>query len=177
MVKVPERKKQVGASSGRLSEPDRPPLELDPVVLGRQLQEVAAILETPEGRRLYRMNPEFREVCERLYEDAQRLMEFIDFAMTGDRVAPRYRITADSFWDLVMAQGWACPLCRVVFEPGGTKMVVDHNHASGAVRGVLCMSCNTGLGHLKDSPDVLERAIEYLETRGCYGPDALSGDR
>jgi hypothetical protein len=36
---------------------------------------------------------------------------------------------------------------------------VDHCHASGQVRGVLCFTCNNGLGHFEDGLAVLERAV------------------
>lgn len=40
---------------------------------------------------------------------------------------------------------------------------VDHDHETGKVRGVLCFSCNAALGQFKDRPDVIRRAISYLE--------------
>jgi hypothetical protein len=45
---------------------------------------------------------------------------------------------------------------------------VDHDHVTGAVRGILCAGCNTGMGQLRDDPWVLRRAIEYL-TGGLSG--------
>lgn len=83
-----------------------------------------------------------------------------------------HRMTLAAYQRMYAAQDRRCAICKAEREPLG--LVIDHNHKSGKVRGLLCSACNTGIGLLKDSPDVLDAAIEYLETRGCYGPDSLS---
>ena len=70
----------------------------------------------------------------------------------------RYRLSEEEFSRL-QAVG-ACPIC----ERSGVPMEVDHNHATGAVRAILCSRCNSGLGLFCESPDLMLRAIAYLET-------------
>ena len=57
-----------------------------------------------------------------------------------------------------------CGICGCK-EPGGRYGTwnVDHCHKTGAVRGVLCWECNVGIGKLKDDPNLLRRAIQWLE--------------
>ena len=61
-------------------------------------------------------------------------------------------------------QGGVCAIC---FAPPVEKrpLHVDHDHQSGAIRGLICMRCNYALGLLRDRVDVVQRAAEYLEVR------------
>lgn len=84
----------------------------------------------------------------------------------------KYGLTHDdvvALWDL---QGQSCAVCwRPITVPpleggGGSHMkyaAVDHDHATGEVRGLLCFQCNTGLGSFRDRPDVLREAAAYVE--------------
>lgn len=67
---------------------------------------------------------------------------------------------------MVEKQEGKCKICSSSdSHRTGTKynLFVDHCHATGKVRGLLCHHCNAGLGHLKDSKEILERAIRYLD--------------
>ena len=70
----------------------------------------------------------------------------------------RYGITAEEADAMREAQGGMCAVCGVA--PAGH---VDHDHATGAVRELLCFNCNGGLGQFKDNPAVLRAAADYVE--------------
>jgi hypothetical protein len=55
-----------------------------------------------------------------------------------------------------------CEICNKTAEENGKLLAVDHCHAIGIIRGVLCSRCNTGLGMFQDRIDILENAISYL---------------
>lgn len=79
----------------------------------------------------------------------------------------RYGITFLEAKDLLAAQGGACSICYRPLSYSGTKgrdlPVIDHDHLTGQLRGILCTPCNLLLGYGKDSPTVLRRAAAYLE--------------
>jgi hypothetical protein len=74
----------------------------------------------------------------------------------------KYGLTPEQYDEMVAAQGGTCALCDAKC-PTGQRLAVDHSHESGAVRGLLCRTCNAGIGSLKDDPDLLRRAAEYIE--------------
>lgn len=71
----------------------------------------------------------------------------------------RYGITVQELEDMVAEQGCLCAICRT-----GPAEHLDHDHQTGQVRRVLCFPCNGGLGQFRDDPELLRRAIDYLET-------------
>lgn len=68
-----------------------------------------------------------------------------------------------------MSQG-QCEICKIdlIFgasQPNSQSGVVDHNHTTGRVRGILCNSCNRGIGYFRDNPMFLEKAASYLREK------------
>jgi len=70
----------------------------------------------------------------------------------------RYNITEDEYHALLKKQGEKCGICSV----SQVTLCVDHCHATGVVRGLLCGNCNKGIGFLKDDMILLESAKKYL---------------
>ena len=80
------------------------------------------------------------------------------------QLATLYGLSVAEFEALRLAQDDACAICRKPFA--ATIPCVDHDHSTGAVRGVLCHRCNRAIGLLGDNPTTLEAAIRYLTDRG-----------
>ena len=81
----------------------------------------------------------------------------------------KYKLTVEQFSSMHEAQNGICLVCEEQIDniftgAKGKKTAVDHCHSIGEVRGLLCKICNTGLGGLKDSPELLRKGAEYLET-------------
>ena len=61
---------------------------------------------------------------------------------------------------LILEQGGVCAICG---EDNGDKaLVIDHDHETNRLRGLLCQKCNSGLGILGDTESALERALKYV---------------
>lgn len=74
----------------------------------------------------------------------------------------RYGITLEEYEALHAAQQGGCAICGRACSQYD-NLSVDHDHISGAVRGLLCSDCNRGIGMFKDTPSLLRAAAEYIE--------------
>ena len=72
-----------------------------------------------------------------------------------------YGLTPEAYQALHDGQGGTCAVCSI--RETKRSLHVDHDHVTGRVRGLLCNSCNRGIGLLKDDPRILRSAIAYLE--------------
>lgn len=69
-----------------------------------------------------------------------------------------YGLTPEKYKALFDAQGGKCAICR-----NSGKLVVDHDHQTGYVRGLLHFDCNTAIGLFRDKPTSIRAAARYLE--------------
>jgi hypothetical protein len=74
----------------------------------------------------------------------------------------KYGITPEDFERLHEAQEGLCAICRGPQADYYRYLDVDHCHASGRVRGLLCRRCNTVLGLVKEDPKLLDALMSYL---------------
>lgn len=90
-------------------------------------------------------------------------------AFSNKRLIRDYGITLDQYEELLGQQNSLCAICG---EEGFSmhkhredtvKLVVDHDHRTNHVRGLLCHNCNRALGLFKDGIYNLKKAIDYLE--------------
>ena len=72
-----------------------------------------------------------------------------------------YGLSWDSYLALLEKQNSCCAICGVR-ENADKSLDIDHDHTTGKVRGLLCGHCNRGLGNFKDSTELLENAVKYL---------------
>lgn len=73
-----------------------------------------------------------------------------------------YGISFDEKIKMCDSQDYKCKICEVALKEN--KLVVDHDHKTNKIRGLLCGKCNAGIGFLKENKEILLRAIAYLDT-------------
>ena len=98
-----------------------------------------------------RLSPQ--QICAQLGLSLQHVCNVITHKFEA---VPPHGITKQKY-EQMLANG--CAICGKIT----TNLVVDHNHQTNQVRDILCYSCNVALGKFKESPELLTRAIRYLE--------------
>ena len=109
------------------------------------------------ARRWQAANPERVVENQRRYRESGR-------KKASDRrsyLKRKYGVTPEWYDEVLAAQGGGCAICG---KPprDDISLHVDHDHATGALRSLLCFSCNNLLGDAQDDADLLQRAVDYL---------------
>lgn len=122
-----------------------------PEVRKRKRENYSSFYATPEGKARYRAN--------RIRYSATPNGKASAYRKHRKHILKiKYGLTPEQASELFAANDGMCQICDV-----RTAVMIDHCHSSGAVRGALCSQCNTALGMLMDSTQLLQSAIDYLK--------------
>lgn len=126
--------------------------------------------DTPRRRRTPTDPTLTRKESDKAAQERYRSTERYQNAAWASHLKRKYNLTVDDYASLLVSQGYSCKICGIQKTDRGWKMktqridlFVDHCHASGRVRGLLCHKCNAGLGMFNENPDHLAGAIAYLK--------------
>ena len=104
--------------------------------------------------------------CSAEYARERRNLPHVKARTVGAYRRRHYGITPEQYEAMVEAVGGLCAICgqpeRATRRGEIRGLNVDHDHDTGAVRGLLCSNCNTAIGLLRDDPVRLQAAIVYL---------------
>jgi len=78
-------------------------------------------------------------------------------------VRRKYGVSKEEWEALYERQGGRCAICRKRLVG---KICLDHDHDTDEVRGLLCNTCNQGLGYFDDDPELMRAAMAYLLNAG-----------
>jgi hypothetical protein len=108
-----------------------------------------------------------RSQCKQCYKDYPKELKRREGYTRQYDLMKTYGITTDQYNELLANQSGVCAICKSSKPSSESSrkkfFCVDHCHNTGEIRGLLCDSCNRGIGLLKDSVEILKQATEYLE--------------
>jgi len=122
--------------------------------------------QTPKGKESQRKankkhlqgaNGDKSRACHRLYKQGRQGKR----AQLRSWLKNLYHMTLEDYEKMHEKQGGLCAVCRKPND-SGNRLGVDHNHETGAVRGLLCFKCNTALGLLDDKAQLVLNLYAYL---------------
>lgn len=98
---------------------------------------------------------------ERRKETSRRWVEANQRRVKDAHLRRQFGITIEQYEQLLESQNGVCGICKC--PPDKLRLAVDHDHATNEIRGLLCGNCNTAIGLLRESRELFEAAIAYLD--------------
>lgn len=120
-----------------------------------------------EAQRRYLTGETQAQVPTVIYEQASPPIGHC-LAIRRSHLERKYGISLDAYRALFEAQGGVCAICgeedtsKPEFAGKLWSLAVDHDHATGKVRALLCARCNWAIGLLRESPEIMENAAAYI---------------
>jgi nitrate/TMAO reductase-like tetraheme cytochrome c subunit len=112
----------------------------------------------------------YRQPCKKCLQKTRRKIRRMDNKWykrnKKNKLKRKYGISLEEFDKMKNDQNNKCAICNVDFNDAEFNKSfpnVDHNHITGKTRGILCTSCNSGIGFFNDSIELIIKAKEYLE--------------
>lgn len=136
----------------------------NPEKFGRRTQEQKDAYNAAR-RKKYAENAAFRES----HKETVRQWASANPEKKKAQRVRKYGMTPAEVDQMLESQGNACAICNHTERKEKMFPMIDHCHKTGAVRGILCSRCNMAIGLMRDSPDLLRKAIDYLLSRGSFG--------
>lgn len=118
-----------------------------------RLRHHCKVCKNIESKEWYENNKERKKQLSQQYRDIKKNQD----------LKKSYKITLDDYNRMLAEQGESCKICSTHQNQLKRRLCVDHDHATGKVRGLLCDTCNRSLGLLKDNIEVMKKAVKYLE--------------
>lgn len=114
-----------------------------------------------ESQRRRMQNPEIRAQA---YVATKQWVAKHSFGYRAVKLRTKYGLSIDDYNAMLRSQNWVCAICQQpeTRNTATSWLSVDHNHDSGKIRGLLCRSCNQGIGALR-STEICRNAVVYLE--------------
>lgn len=130
-------------------------------------EEFTAInLKTDDGMiRLSRYCKECSIIKGRKFREGKLSNESTKGYYRAARLKERYGMTLEQYDSILSSQGGKCAICSYIPNENGEVLAIDHDHSTGKIRGLLCRSCNSGLGYFKDNTEVMRKAIIYIKAQ------------
>jgi hypothetical protein len=110
-------------------------------------------------------DPEKNRAYQREYQRKWRAAnrEKVRRFVRDSKLREKYDLEPEEFDAMLTGQRGGCAICGATEAGGRGAFHVDHDHATGKVRGLLCHHCNVGIGSLRDSPETMRAAAAYVE--------------
>lgn len=141
-----------------------------PIYLGDFGQKSPGIVSNPSVMGFPSLKPSFRDPVN-ANQAAASLAKHIKVAAEPERyeawanynLKKNYGISLEDFTEMMKKQDGKCAICGINGDDLPKRLAVDHCHKTGKIRGLLCSSCNQGLGKFKDQPELLKNGAKYVQ--------------